>query len=239
MKTYKREQFDFATALAVVSSAQKFVIPVPAFADGGEPLVYPEWHAKAGTPVVNYKGEPLGERGIVFNNPTDKVVQAAVGDGSKIIIVNKVTREQADLIEQKVLGLNADPSQLTLEQLKEVLAWLFENGMRDFYDSDQGFCKKNLTRVGAAPQSETGSDIPFFGLHKRDDRDTCYAFRVAGPCTVAGAAAEPTPFDTEGVALKHGDSFRAIQLAEFLETYQLPSGQRLTADVIPLFEAAE
>jgi hypothetical protein len=236
MKKHTSNTVDFNGAKTVVSSAQKFVIPIPAFENGGEPLVYPTWHDKAGSPILDYKGRTIGDRGIVFENPTDMVVQAAVGDGTKIIIVNQVGREQARRIEEMVRSLNPDPAQLTLEQVKDVLAWLYQSGMKDFYDSSVTFLEKSLTRVGAAPVGADGAEIPAFGLHKRDDKDTCYAYRVTGPCTVEGASAEPTTFLGEGIVLKHGDSFRAIQLEEFLETYTTPDGTALTADEIPIWE---
>jgi hypothetical protein len=65
---------DYSTP--VISNAQKFVIPVPAFVQGGEPLVYPQSYEKAGQPILDYTGKPLGDRGLVFFNGKDKSWQA-------------------------------------------------------------------------------------------------------------------------------------------------------------------
>lgn len=50
----------------VISNAQKFTIPVPAFGPKGELFTYPPKHPKAGQPILNRKGNPIGDRGIVF-----------------------------------------------------------------------------------------------------------------------------------------------------------------------------
>ena len=80
---------------SVISSAQKFIIPVPAFVQGGEPLVYPQGYEKAGQPILDYTGKPVGDRGLVFFNGKDKSWQAVKGDGEGVIIINEVTQEQA------------------------------------------------------------------------------------------------------------------------------------------------
>ena len=105
----------------MISSAQKFIIPVPALGDSGEPLLYPEGDEKSGKSIVDYEGKPIGERGLVFFNAKDKSWQAVAGDGQGVIIVNEVTKEQGDRLDEKIRSFQADPNKLTLTQLKQVL----------------------------------------------------------------------------------------------------------------------
>src|SRR5262245_37627986 len=89
-------KLDDTSGTAVISSAQKFIIPVPAFGSTGEPLRYPASHEKAGQPIVDFEGKRIGERGLVFFNDKDKTVQAVAGDGDGVIIINEVTEQQAE-----------------------------------------------------------------------------------------------------------------------------------------------
>lgn len=74
---------------AIISSAQKFIIPVPVLGASGEPLIYPEGAEKAGEPILDYESNPIGDRGIVFFNGKDQSWQAAKGDGEAVIISTK------------------------------------------------------------------------------------------------------------------------------------------------------
>jgi hypothetical protein len=239
MRTIKQNEVSFDNATLVISNASKFILPVPNFGDGGEALVFPEGHEKASQLILDYKGRPIGTNGVVFFNPTDKVVQAAPGDGNSIIIVNRITPEQANEITSKVLEFGQDPSTLKLTDFKAILQWLYESGMKDFYTSNKGFYQKSLTRVGSAPRDHTGTEIPFFGLHKRDDQDVCKALLAKGPVTVestSAGVAEATRFEGNGVILSQGTSFRAIQLDAFLATYRKVDGSTLTEQDLPVFE---
>ena len=89
------------SSTAVISNAQKFIIPVPAFKDGGEPLIYPKNQPKAGQTITDYQGKPIGKNGIVFFNFKDQSVQAAAGDGKGVIIINEVTQEQAEKLDKE------------------------------------------------------------------------------------------------------------------------------------------
>ena len=87
---------------SVISNAQKFIIPVPAFGRSGEPLVYPLISDKAGQPILDYTGKPVGDRGLVFFNGKDNSWQAVLGDGEGVVIINEVTREQATKLYQQI-----------------------------------------------------------------------------------------------------------------------------------------
>ena len=133
-------RFDPANSTAVISSAQKFIIPVPAFGSSGEPLIYPKDHEKAGKPILDYEGKAIGERGLVFFNAKDKSWQAVAGNGEGVIIINEVTKEQADRLYQKIQSFQPDPNQLTLSQLKQALAFTRgELKLGDMYNSTRSF----------------------------------------------------------------------------------------------------
>jgi hypothetical protein len=127
---------DASTGTAVISSAQKFILPVPALAGGGEPPLYPTGHQKAGTPILDFQGEPIGERGMVFFNDKDQSVQAVAGDGQGVVIINEVTAEQADQIDREVQQPGASSDPLNLEQLKQILDFArTELKLGDIYNS--------------------------------------------------------------------------------------------------------
>lgn len=212
--------FDLSKGQPCISAAQKFVIPVPAFKDGGEPLVFPAGHEKAGEPITDWQGKPIGERGLVFYNDTDKVVQAARGDGQAIVIINQVTAAQAKELVEEIKSMGSDPSEFSLAQVKEELGFARALGLGDQYNSDQAFMKAKFTPV---------DDRGGYGLFKRDDRDLCKAFIMDTVGSFAGPAAEPQPFVPGDVIVaqpdgKGGHSFRKVEGETFKKTYTSPSG---------------
>ena len=226
MTTFDQSKFDFTSGTTVCSRAQKFIVPVGNYGNKGEPLVHPAGTVKdgediSGQPIVDYKGRPIGESGIVFGNPVDGATQAAPGDGESIIILNEVTVEQAETIARKVAEYAEDPMDLTLDQLKSVLRFAAEElGLGDQYNSKREFAEKNLSPVNANEQEVN----PYYGHKKRDERDLCSAYYVPGQFEFEGPAATPQQFQNGGVVLQHGDSVRGVQTAEFQRTYMLAGG---------------
>ena len=132
--TISHRQFQFDQGTEVVSSAQKFIIPVPTFhnSGGGEELVYPqgakdgEGRNLAGQAIKDWQGNPIakpGEKGVVFYNAKDRSYQAVKADGNEVIILNQVSEEQAKKLQDK---LGEDPSKLSLGKFKEALTWAHE-----------------------------------------------------------------------------------------------------------------
>ena len=119
-------RFDESSSTAVISGAQKFIIPVPAYGASGERLIYPKSHERAGRPIVDYEGKAIGERGVVFFNAKDQSWQAVAGDGHGVIIVNEVTKGQAEKIYDKIKQFQTDPQKLSVDQLKKVLDYARE-----------------------------------------------------------------------------------------------------------------
>ena len=216
------DEIDFSpqSSTAVISGAQKFILPVPAFADGGEPLVYPEGD-KAGLPIVDREGRKISGRGIVFHNDEDGAWQVAKGDGTAVIVINAVTRDKAAKLKAKIAGLAPSPEALSLAQLKQVLAFARkELDLRAIYDTSRDFVTRRMSKV-------SGQGRIAYGLHKRDARDICQAVYLPGKGEFQGPAATPQRFSNGAVILKQGDDVRLIQPEVFEATYTHPDGRRL------------
>jgi hypothetical protein len=219
---------DSSTGTAVISSAQKFILPVPALAGGGEPLRYPAGHEKAGTLILDFQGKPVGERGLVFFNDKDQSVQAVSGDGQGVVIINEVTAEQADQIDRRIQQLGAGPNALTLEQLKQVLDYArTELKLGDMYNSTRDFVRDRMTPVLAS--GDAADAHPAYGLKKRDDRDICYAVYVPGRFAFEGPAATPQVFESGGVIVAQGGELRGVQPDVFVRTYRLADGRSISS----------
>jgi hypothetical protein len=216
---------------SVISNAQKFIIPVPAFVQGGEPLVYPQSYEKAGQPILDYTGKPVGDRGLVFFNDKDKSWQAVKGDGEGVIIINEVTQKQAKKLYQKVRDLKPDPNNLTLDELKQVLSFAQEQlGLVDMYNSSRSFVQEKMTPViaGEVPKVN-GNEVKAYGFVKRDDRDVNQAIYIPGEFVFEGPAATPQEFKDGGVIVEQGGKMRGVQPDIFLRTYKLSDGRSISS----------
>lgn len=213
-------QTGVAKSTSVISNAQKFIIPIPVLEDG-EPLVYPKGQAKAGEPILDYEGKPIGESGIVFFNYEDKTVQAAPGDGRGVVIINEVTEEQANALYEEIGKFGKEPANWNLQILKSVIAFAHNQlGLLDMYNSTQDFIKENMTDVGKKDKYTTN----IFGFKKRDDRDVLQAIYIPGSFIFEGPAATPQQFENGGVIVEQGGKMRGIQPEIFLRTYRFADG---------------
>src|SRR5688572_6900298 len=142
MSTITQEEIKFDLGSPCISSAQKFIIPVPAFPDGGRPLIYPEGHPKVGESIVDWEGKPIGERGVIFRNKTDASWQAAQGDGNAVIIMNQVNEEQAKALDSYIRTTfrNWPGRDFTVDELEQLLEYArTELKLVDRYDSNTTF----------------------------------------------------------------------------------------------------
>jgi hypothetical protein len=216
-------QIDFSPqrSTAVISGAQKFVIPVPVFAGGGEPLIYPDG-GKAGQPIEDWEGRKVSGKGIVFYNADDRAYQVAKGDGSAVILINAVTRDKADKLAARIAEFAGTPERLSLAQLKQVLAYARQElDLPAIYDATRDFVATQMSPV------EPGTGIVAYGLHKRDERDICHAVYVAGEGEFQGPAATPQRFSEGAVIVKQGKDIRLIQPGIFEATYTHADGRKL------------
>lgn len=232
--TLTHSQFDFDQGSEVVSSAQKFIIPVPRFeSEGGEDLVYPagaknkEGQDIGGQLIADWQGKPIGgpgEKGVVFFNHKDQSWQAVKADGEGVVILNQVTEEQAAKLQDK---LGKDPSRLSLQEFKGALEFAHGDlGIGDMYNSDRTFIKNKMNPLET---SDTG--IPQYGLFRRDDRDVCHAIYVEGSGEFQGPAASPQKFEDGAVLIRQPNgkefSYRLIQPDAFQETYKNKDGSAI------------
>ncbi|MBN9304825.1 MULTISPECIES: hypothetical protein [unclassified Devosia] len=232
MKTITIEELYFADAVKVISSAQKYIIPIPELSDG-EPLIYPggsrgkDGSLVEGMPIVDWQGNAIGQSGVVFYNGKDRAVQAARGDGSGVIIMNEVNDQQAKKLTSFIEQLAGTPEALSLAQIKAVLEMARGLGLEDTYNSDRGFVQSKMSPVG-----DLGADG--FGLHKRDDRDICPAIRLTGEGTFAGPAATPQQFRDGAVIVRQGDNYRLIQSDVFERTYRHSDNSAVRTEELPV-----
>lgn len=232
MKTRKIMANDLKTgpgfSTPVISSAQKFIIPISAFKEEGEPLIYPEKHQKAGQPILDYEGKPIGKRGIVFFNAKDQAWQAAAGDGESVIIINEVTQQQAEQLDRKIREIQANPDDLTIIQLKQVLSYAQQQlDLNDMYNSSRSFIREKMTPVGSDKGTSSQGADDVYGPKKRDDRDINQAIYIPGGFLFEGPAASPQKFTDGGVIIEQGGKMRGIQPNIFVRTYTLANGSRI------------
>jgi hypothetical protein len=233
---------DWDKGAAVVSNAQKFVIPVPQFVGGGEALIYPDGAKDkdgnniAGKPILDWENKPIGDQGVVFFNQKDQAWQAVKADGNGVVIMNQMTEAQGAKLMEKIGG---DPSNLSLAQFKEVLSYASSEdvGCKDMYNSDRAFISKKMNAMEA---SETG--VPQFGMFRRDDKDVCKALFVSGPADFAadssGGVLVHQPIGEEGAVIlrQPGSPDRKIDNQSFIETYLNKNGTKISIDSLPRAE---
>ena len=242
--TITSNMLDFNNGADVVSGAQKFILPVPKFKDGGEPLVYPKGATDAnggslaGRPITDWEGKPIGDRGVVFYNHKDQSWQAAPADGNGVVIMNQVDEAQGRAL-QDLVGDN--PNDLTIDQFKEVLEKAGRSGdegglgLGDMYNSDRDFIQSKMNKLETA---DTGVDD--YGLHRRDDRDVSQAVYVDGAGEFQGPAATPQKLEDGAVIIRQPDakaddgfSYRLVQPETFKETYRNKDGSPIDLAGLP------
>jgi hypothetical protein len=219
-RTITADQIDFGVEAStpVFSDTLRFVLPVPAFPDGGEPLVHPPGD-RAGEAFKDRNGRPILGRGVVFFDPDDRSWEVAPGDGSGVVIFGPITESQGARLVAKVKAFAGDPNDLTLDQLKAVIRFAGGDlGIRTAYSSTKTYVATAMTAVNTDGRSA-------YGLHRRKAGDLCRAIYVEGRGRFLGPAASPQLFADGAVILRHGESIRLIQPRSFEETYRLLDGR--------------
>lgn len=220
----KAGDIDFFKATPVISAAQKFVVPVPEFPDGGEPLVYPEGHEHAGEPVLAWDNKPIGEKGVVFWNAKDSCWQGAADDGTHVVIINQVSESQADLLYDKFYALGG-AERITRENFKEFLAYAASIGLEDAYQSDAEYVRANMTPVKTNALSFEYAGVTM-GFVKRDDRAIALAYYRQGPFMFINAEGVSQEMPNGGVIVQLGTAIHAVQPDIFEQTYRIAKGGR-------------
>jgi hypothetical protein len=221
---------DFAAARPVISRAQKYIVPVAAFEDG-DPLVYPPGTEKAGEPITDWQGNPIGQEGIIFFNAVDKCYQAAPSDGRSVIIINEVTSEQADALDAFAGDLGEPADALSKASIEALLTHARSPlGLKDMYNSDDTFVRAKMTPVHGRPAGD--AELRPHGLMKRDDRDICQAVFVLGPARFQGPAATPQEIPASGAfvirqTVGAKTDYRVADAGAMLRTYLHADGRPL------------
>lgn len=230
----KADEIDFSSekTMQVIPKAVKFILPVPAFEGGGEPLVYPPSSDKAGQPILDYENKPIGDRGIVFENRKETVA-AALGDGTAVMIINDVKADQANKLKAKVAEFADAPEKLTLKQYMAVLEYARDElGLSDIYNSSRKWISENMSAVGE--NSKAG-----YGTHKRDSRDISNAIYIVGDLRFEGTskAAGGTQNISNGALIikDNKGEVRAITRKKAEATYMMADGKPLDR----VFDVAE
>lgn len=230
MTLLEPDDIDFSAARPVISRAQKFVIPVAAFEDG-DPLVYPSGTDKAGEPITDWEGKPIGQEGIIFFNAVDRCYQAAPSDGRSVIIINEVTTAQASALEAFARRLGEPIAAMSKSSLERLLVHARDDlDLPAVYNSDDAFIRAKMTPVHAADPTHAAGRP--HGLMKRDDRDICHAVFVPGPARFQGPAATPQEIPQEGAFVVRQivggkPNYRMVDAPAMLRTYLHADGEPL------------
>lgn len=214
------DQIDFGpkASTPVVSDTLRFVIPVPAFEGGGEPLAPPQGSG----PFLDWAGKPISGRGVVFYNPDDRCYQAAHGDGSEVVIFGLITRHEANRLAAETAKSASDPNRLTLPQFKALLDFAARDlGQIAIYNSARAAVESTMVRAGP----DTG--IADYGLYRRSGQDLCDAVFVPGDGVFQGPAATPQEFTGGAVIVRQGDDIHLVQTTSFEATYKHPDGSAI------------
>ncbi|KAH7711023.1 hypothetical protein AAVH_21662 [Aphelenchoides avenae] len=180
------------TGAEAFSGSLRIVLPVPKLP--GKPLVYPRGHKCAGTPIVDWAGQPILGEGLVSYNYADDVFQAVRTNGKEVIIFGTVIldatttpKEQRDIEKKDWYAFRSlvmevvpggDVRQLDLDLIKEILIrtgrMSSEEDMRlaDRYNSDAEYVTNDLI-----PVEVIGSR---YGLYRRNNKKPCRAVYVIG-----------------------------------------------------------
>jgi hypothetical protein len=217
LTTIAGDDVDFSRATPVLSAAQKFVLPVGVLPDA-EPLVHPLGTEKAGQKITDWEGEPIGDRGIVFFNPTDKCYQAVPADGRSVVIFNEIDSIGAGLLSSRIRACGEPASNLSARSIARVIAFAAEvAGRSDIYNSTDAYVRSNFTVIGNATLD---SDQRPLGWMRRNQSEIRHAVFVPGPGLFKGPAATPQQIASDGAfILRHGAAFRMVERSVMLRTY--------------------
>lgn len=216
---------DLSCAIKVISRAQKFIVPVPCDSYS-DLLIYPDGAPKAGSPIIDHKGRPVGERGLVFFNAVDNCHQAVASDGCSVIIVNQVSREDAEAIESFIGRLGESIDSLSMAAVKAVLSFVATAlRLNDIYNSTDSYVRERMVAV-AQPRSCQGRAAGWMCRRATDILDATF---ITGHGEFLGPAATAQVIPPEGaVILRDNDELRMIAVDVMLSTYLHSDGRPLT-----------
>lgn len=224
---------NFQDAVAVVPVEQQFVVPVPAFENGGVPLIYPHGDKNAGEAILNADGKAQQGLGIVFFNEKEKVWQGVPVDGTGAIVLGGVTQEQAKLLFKRIKRLTNDqPENLTPENIRVFLKYVHTLGIKDVSQTDVKTVDEKMNMM-----SHWATGYNRLGLFTYQDAGECLAVRYMESVNMENNGTEQEY--TKGcVVVKNPtaqtENISTMKPEVFLKSYSRPSGAPLTLFDVPL-----
>lgn len=198
----------------------RFVVPVPSAADGGELAVEPD----KGRPILNKTG--VQKRGLVFRNFTDRVWQVAKQDGNGVVLVNEVAQEDGESILdiRKLIVVRLGD---TAEAVRELVGKLADMGYGDQFNSSLPEIAGTLRKHKGTTYGDDGA-----GLYVREGK-AVDAVRIVGAgrfqCPVVHA------FEGDAVLVRHGTGeVNLCQSDVFERTYLLEDGSPAQVEDLPV-----
>ncbi|WP_137939195.1 hypothetical protein [Chitinivorax sp. B] len=135
---------DFSGSAVYVNRTSRFVLSIPNLREAGELLIFPEGDSKVGQPM---KKNQIGsaDRGVIFFNGKDSAWQAVRANGNEAILINDISKEDADLLKSHIDSLTTDGRKLTLQSIKNILSYARnEIGLIDFYHKSLASIKRDM-----------------------------------------------------------------------------------------------
>lgn len=121
------------------SKIKRFIVRIPKI---------DETHLEDTSDIVDYKGTPMRiKKGIIFHNRVDKTDQLVKADGTGIMIINNVTKEQSEILTKMSEELSQVSSKLYVKAFKQFVIECNKLGLIDKYNSDIKYLESNLRNI--------------------------------------------------------------------------------------------
>jgi len=225
--------FGGATPVTTAAGQMRYVVPVPALNDGGVDFDLEQVAREHGGKASEY--QPTKGRGAYFYNHVDAAWQGVHGDGSSVIVMSGVDTEKAHAITQIVKPKGQLSLPVVASDVTEFIGRV-NNGVAvvDAYNSDRVWLHNNT------PQKAL-KEGPFVFVHDGDyfgylpkTSEGVLAVFVPSAFSFLNSQGVVQHFQEGGFVVKlstpDGDmvSVHGIQQKEFMETYVLADGTKIT-----------
>lgn len=227
MRMIHPSQISFRHSCLVKATATKFIMPFPALPDENcEALVYPAHHNKAGAPVLDRHGKPIGNQGMIFYNHVDRSWQACPNTGDGVVIINQVPETSFDVIS-RILKLNPAPAKRwSVLDFKIALGLINQLGFGDMYHSSVGRLPTDMESVRVLDDFDHSTYKA--GIYRRTGEQLYPALFVGGSFVFQGSAATEQYFPNGAVMIFQGEGARGIQPDVFVSTYVYANGESIS-----------
>lgn len=183
------QSINFSNSVVLLNRSKRIVLPIPELPDGGEPLIFPDGHPKAGENIYsNPDGSP--QRGIVFPNKTDGGWQGVQGNGKEAIVINDLSAGQAARALEFVASSVPNITSMTAQQALTIVHHLREElGLIDMFDKDLGSILLEMRPVDLDTPTPRASEPGSFLVYMEVSKDTEHqAVRIDRAFTPTGGS---------------------------------------------------